>query len=158
MGGQIMKKGVILIAVFFLSLSAFGKATGSNWLETSKGKIDCKEINLGMTKATVILDDGSKVDINYDDINSFSRNGKLYNKLRLFEDNKPTNQMAFMELIKTWNDLSLYRLKVQNLESGMSRTESQKYYLYNGTNYHMQLDDRSLRNTCKEFGLNYAEM
>ncbi len=153
-----MKKQIVLFAVFFFSLSAFAKVTGTNWLETANGKIDCKEINLGMTKATVVMDDGSKVDINYDDINSFSRNGKVYNKLRLYEDNKPTNQMAFMELIKTWNDLSLYRLKVQNLESGLSRNESQKYYLYNGTNYHMQLDDRSLRTTCKEFGLNYADM
>jgi hypothetical protein len=150
-----MKKGVVLVAVFFLCLSAFAKVTRSNWLETSKGKIDCKEINLGMTKATVVMDDGTKVDINYDDITSFSRNGKVFNKLKLYEDNKPTSQMAFMELIKTWNDLSLYRLSA---ESSLSRTESTKYYLYNGTSYHMQLDDRSLRNTCKQFGINYDNL
>lgn len=153
-----MKKGVILFTVFFFCVSAFAKVPGTDWLETSKGKVDCKEISLGITKAKVVLDDGTKVDINYDDISSFSMNGKVYDKLRLFEDNKPTNQMVFMELIKTWNNLSLYRAKVQNIESGMSRSDSQRYYLYNGTNYHTQLDDRALRTTCKEFGVNYTEL
>jgi hypothetical protein len=151
-----MKKVVILFAVTFMCITGFARNTGSNWLETASGKVDCKEINLGLTKATVVLEDGKTVDYNFDAINSFSKDGKVYTKLMLYEDNKPTNQLVFMELIKTWNDLSFYRLKVQNLGQAGPGSTTDRYYLYKGMNFYVQLDDRSLKNTCKEFGVDFA--
>ena len=150
-----MKKSLIFSAVLLLCLSSFAKTTGSNWLETQDGKIDCKEINLGLTKATVVLEDGKTVDYNFDEISSFSKDGKLYNKLALYEDNKPTDQKVFMELKKTWNDLSLYKLTFKSMDpSG----ETDRYYLYKGTAYYLQLDERGLKNTCKEFGISYNSL
>ncbi len=150
-----MKKSLIFSAVLFICLSGFAMTIGSNWLETNNGKVDCKQIDLGLTKATVTLEDGKTVDYSFDEISSFSKDGKLYTKLMLYEDNKPTNQMVFMELKKTWNDLSLYKLTFKSMDpSGVT----DRYYLYKGTAFYLQLDERGLKNTCKQFGISYSSL
>jgi hypothetical protein len=150
-----MKKTLIISTVLFLCVTGFANTLGTNWLETDEGKIDCKQINLGITKATVILEDGKTVDYSYDDINSISKDGKIYTKLLLFEDNKPTDQKFFMEFKKTWNDLTLYKLTFKSMDSNGATA---RYYLYKGTSYYLQLDERGLQNTCKEFGINYSSL
>ncbi len=149
-----MKKLLVVLVAALICLPGF---SGNDWMETGNGKIDCKRINLRLNKANVVLEDGQKMEVNYRDINSFSQDGKVYVKLRLFEENKPTNKMAFMELVGTWNNLKLVKLSVENIGFGAA-TKSSQYYLYNGSKYHLQLDDRSLKNTCNTFGLNYDEI
>jgi hypothetical protein len=151
-----MKKAAVLFAAILFCLSGYTKEIVTNWMVTGDGKIDCKKISLGLTKAIVELEDGQMVDVNFDEISSFSMDGKVFVKLRLYEDNKPTSQMAFLELIKTWNDLSLYKLAVQSPGTVVHKDATSRYYLYNGTDYHLQLDERTLKTTCKEFGINYA--
>jgi hypothetical protein len=149
-----MKKLLVVLVAALICLPGF---SGNDWMETGNGKIDCKRINLRLNKANVVLEDGQKVEVNYRDINSFSQNGKVYVKLRLFEENKPTNKMAFMELVGTWNNLKLVKLSVEKIAFG-AQTKSSQYYLYDGSKYHLQLDDRTLKNTCKTFGLDYDEI
>jgi hypothetical protein len=151
---KIMKKLLVILGAVLICLPGF---SGNDWMETENGKIDCKRINLRLNKANVVLEDGQKMEVNYSDINSFSQDGKVYVKLRLFEDNKPTDKMAFMELVGTWNNLKLVKLTVQNIGFGITK-ESSRYFLYNGSKYHLQLDDRSLKNTCNTFGLNYDKI
>jgi hypothetical protein len=147
-----MKKLLVILVAALLCLPGF---SGNDWMETGNGKIDCKKINLRLNKANIVMEDGQKMGINYRDINSFSQGGKVYLKLRMYEENKPTNKLAFMELVSTWNNLKLVKLTVQNLGA---KSESSRYFLYNGSKYHLQLDDRTLKNTCIAFGLNYDEI
>ena len=95
--------------------------------------------------------------VNFRDIKSFSRHGKEFVKLRLYEENKPTKKMAFMEVVGTWNNLKLVKLPMATIGVS-SMVKSTQYYIYDGTKFHLQLDDRTLRNTCNAFGLDYARM
>ncbi len=149
-----MKK---LFAFLVAAIICLPGISANNWMETSNGKIDCKRINLRLNKANVVLEDGQKMQVNYQNINSFSQDGKEYVKLRMYEDNKPTNKLAFMEVMGTWNNLKLVKFTFQNIGFA-SQTQSSQYYLYNGSKFHLQLDDRSLINTCNAFGLDYAKM
>jgi hypothetical protein len=149
-----MKKILVFLVAVLLCLPGF---SGNNWMETANGKIDCKSINLRLNKANIVLEDGQKMAINYHDINSFSQDGKVYVKLRLYENNKPTNKLAFMELVGTWNNLKLVKFTVENIGFA-DQSKTSQYYLYNGSKYHLQLNDRTLKNTCAAFGLKYEEM
>ena len=149
-----MKKLLVILVAVLICLPGF---SGNDWMETGNGKIDCKRINLRLNKANVVLEDGQKMEVNYRDINSFSQDGKVYVKLRMYEENKPTNKMAFMELVGTWNNLKLVKLAVLNIGSG-AENKSSRYFLYDGSKFHLQLDDRTLKNTCNAFGLNYDEI
>jgi hypothetical protein len=149
-----MKKLLVILGAVLICLPGF---SGNNWMETANGKMDCKKINLRVNKANVVLEDGQKMEVNFRDINSFSKDGKVYVKLRMYENNKPTNKMAFMQLVGTWSNLKLVKLSVQNIAFS-NRSESSQYYLYEGSKYHLQLDDRTLRNTCNAFGLDYSKI
>jgi hypothetical protein len=91
-------------------------------------------------------------------INSFSLKGKVYTKLRVYADSKPTKQMAFMELIKTWGGLSVYKLAYCDLGSAGPAETTYRYFLYQDKKMYLELDDRTLANTCLHFGLNYDEL
>ena len=149
-----MKKLLVVLVAALVCMPGF---SGNDWMETGNEKMDCKKINLRLNKANIVLENGQKMEVNYRDINSFSQDGKVYVKLRLFEENKPTNKMAFMELLGTWNDLKLVKLTVQNIGSGAA-SRSSRYFLYDGSKYHLQLDDRTLKNSCIAFGLNYDKI
>jgi len=148
-----MKKGVVLFAVMLFCLSGFAKGISESWVVTSNGKMDVKKINLGYNKARVVLENGEKATIDFNNISSFCVDGKIFVKLRLFENNKPTDMMAFMEQVAIWNDLTLYKLRVRDIETADSQEVSYRYYLYKGMNYHLLLDDKSLKNTAMHFGL-----
>jgi hypothetical protein len=124
-----MKKGVIFFTAILLCVSGMARDLGTYWVVSGVGRIDCKRINLGINKARVVLTNGQKAAIHYNDISSYSADGKVFVKLRLYEDNKATNKLAFMEQIKTWNNLGLYKLPVLNLESINSRNVTYRYYL-----------------------------
>ena len=153
-----MKKLLILISLVLFCFAGIARDLGSSWVVTNNGKMDCKKINLGYNKARILFENGQKAVVNFDNISSLSRDGKVLVKLRLYQDNKPTNQMAFMELIKTWNDLSLYRLGFRYIGSADPMEVTYRYYLYKGQNFHLQLDERTLQNTCINFGLTYADL
>ncbi len=84
-----MKKILVFLVAVLICLPGF---SGNDWMETGKEKMDCKRINLRLNKANVVLEDGQKMEVNYRDINSFSQDGKVYVKLRLFEENKANKQ------------------------------------------------------------------
>jgi hypothetical protein len=78
-----MKKGVVLFAVMLFCLSGFAKGIGESWVVTSNGKMDVKKINLGYNKARVVLENGEKATIDFNNISSFCVDGKTFCKTAL---------------------------------------------------------------------------
>jgi len=149
---------MVLLAIVILCLSGMAKDRGESWVMTRDGKMDCKKVNLRFNKARIVLENGQKNLVAFSTISSFSQNGKLFTKLRLYDDGKPTRQMAFMELIKTCGNLSLYRLGFCDLGSYNPNNVTYHYFLYDRKKLHLTLDERMLRNICFQFGVNYADL
>jgi len=149
--------GVILLGSL-LCLSGIAKDLGGSWVITDQGRMDCKKVNLGLSKARIIQENGQKNEVSFSAINSFSLNGRLFTKLRVYIDNKPTRQMAFMELVRTCGDLDLYKLGCYELGSDGPGGISYRYFLYSGNNFYLALNEKTLPNICLNFGLNYDEM
>jgi hypothetical protein len=148
-----MKKGVVLLSLMLFCISGFAIDLGASWVVTGEGKIECKKIGLGYNKARIMLENGQKMNFDYNNISSFSIDDRVFVKLRLYEDNMPVGKMAFMELIKQWNDLSLYKLACHDIGTADPKDVYYRYYIYKGMNHYLQLDDRTLTNTCKHFGI-----
>jgi hypothetical protein len=150
------------LSVFFMAilfcLSGMAKDSGNSWVVTNNGKIDCKKVNFGYNKARIVLENGEKTAINYNTISALSMNGKTFAKLPLYENGKPTNKMAFMELVKTQGDLSLYKLRFLEREAADPNALSFRYYLYNGKQMHLELNEKSLANICLHFGIPQDEL
>jgi len=153
-----MKKMLVLFSVILICLTGIAKDPGESWVITRNGKIDCKKVKLGYNKARIVQKNGQKDLVAFSMINSFSLNGRVYTKLRVYADNKPTKQMAFMELIKTWGELSLYKFGYRDLGSAFPYEITYRYFLYKGGKMYLALDDRTLKNTCLHFGISYDSL
>ena len=153
-----MKRHVVLISLILFCFSGIARDLGESWVITNKGKMDCSKVRLGYNKARVVLENGQKAAITFSTISSYSQNGKVFVKLPLYRNGKPTNQSAFMELVKTSGNLSLYRLMYRDMALPVPDNTYFRYFLYDGKKLHLALDDRTLPNICVFLGLNYAEL
>ena len=151
-----MKKLFVLLSVFLFCISGIARDLGTSWVVTDEGRIDCKKVTLGYNHARIMLGNGQKSSIELSRVSSFSADGKVYTKLPLFKDGKPTNKMMFMEHIKTCGELSLYKLSVRDFDSPNPKEKIEQYFLYNGSKLHLALDEKTLPNICKHFGVAYS--
>ena len=139
-------------------LSAAAKDTNVSWVETHDGKMECRKVNMGISKARIVLNNGEKKTIQIDDINSYAMYGRVFTKLPLYRDNKPTDQMIFMELVRTRGNLNLYRVENFNSESIELNDKVSSYFVYDGNRMLLALDEKSLPNISKIFGIRYSYM
>ncbi len=148
-----MKKLIVLFSVVLFCLSDIARDLGTSWIVTNEGKIECKKLNMRYNHAHVVFENGAKRVIPFNEITSYSLNGKVFTRLPIYENGKPTGQSAFMELIKDCYGFSLYKYEYcnTNLNSKVSC-----YFLYDGNKLHLALDDKSLSNICNHFGISYT--
>jgi hypothetical protein len=154
-----MKKSIVLFSIVLFCLSGIAKDLSASWVLTREGKMNCKKIFMGYNKARIVLENGQKKTIPVDLISSYTLNGKVFTRLPLYQVGKQTNKMVFMEMIKTQSDLSLY--KYEYINYGRSAYDFSdlnakhfSYFLYDDAKkLIMELDEKSLLNVCKLFGL-----
>jgi hypothetical protein len=102
--------------------------------------MDAKKINFRDTKTTVLLENGKKVTISNDQIESYSSHGKVFKKLPLYLDGKTTGQQVFMELVKNQDDMTLYKY---NTSSYSPNLKIISFMLFKGDKLLFQYDEKS---------------
>jgi len=127
-------------------------------VDSKSGKLDCKRVNIGITNARIVLDNGEKIILPVDEINSYSLNDKMFTKLPLHKNGQPTGKMAFMELVKTRGDLSFYRYGRYDTESMHPSELVYDYFVFSGNKLHLELNNATLPSVCKFFNLSYNEI
>ena len=152
-----MKKLIISVSVAMLSIAGFAASPSSNWfLSSDKGQISCEKINVGTSKARILLENGEKISISIADIDSYSIDGKIYNKKMLYSDGKPTGKMAFMQLIDSKNGLSLYESAELDYESVEPLQPVKYFYVYMGEALHLALNEETLPSVFNFFGVKWS--
>lgn len=153
-----MRKLLLLFLAAGISLSGMTTEPTGAWYLTSSGKIQCHRITFGIDKARIELQNGEKFALPIDEINSYSIEGKVYNKVPMYKDGKPTNRMVFMELVKSHGDCSLYRYEKSIYEKEdrmIVLTTCCKYYVYRGDQFQLVIDRNSdpdkVQSVCKYF-------
>jgi hypothetical protein len=134
MEDSIMKKLMVLFFVVLICLSGIAGDPGKSWIVTSEGKIDCYKLSVGLKTAHLVFEDGSKKEISISTIDSYSLNGKVFTKLPLYKNGKPTDQTVYMELIKIQNDLNLYKFDYSNYGKFDQPGKLYSYFLYDDSN------------------------
>ena len=137
-----MKKLFTLILAICYCFLGFADDPAGTWVISDEGRIDAKKINLRETETTLLLENGKKLLIPNDQIISYSVNGKVFKKFPLYLDGKTSGKMVFMELVKTQNDMTLYRY---NASSYNPNLKIFNYLLYKGDQLVFQYDEKSHR-------------
>jgi hypothetical protein len=160
-----MKKHLIILLLVGTSYAGFSR--GSSMVIASKAgesKLECREINFGIKTAKVVLTNGEKMSVPVNSISSYTVDGKEFNKMPLFINNKPSGKSTFMELVNTKGDLSLYRMEITEITASETREtvvsgEQGKlfiYFVYKGDEVYLKMDEKTLPNALTFFGLPYA--
>jgi len=141
----VMKKALLFLLTIGFCLAGIANPPADAWVISKEGKLSCKQIHVGTFKARVQLQDGSKIVLPIDQINSYSLDGTVFNKLNLYVDGKPTGRTVFMELLKTCNGASLYKYYRYDAD-----TPQYCYYIYKGNQFFRALDDSMDSKKIKE--------
>lgn len=149
MEDSIMKKALLLIMTLAYCIISSAAHPPDSWVITKNGKMDCKYIRVGTSKAKILLQDGKKITIPLVQINSYSLNGKVFRRLSINRNGKHSNEMIFMELLKTKDGYSLYKHNRHDDESPYDC-----YYIYRDDQFCYALDKSMAPNRIKNL-LNY---
>jgi hypothetical protein len=104
-----MKQLSTLILLIAYNSFILAGTQDSTWVETKDGKMFAKKIIVKDNFLRIQLEDGTKETIPFDDIISYSTDGKEFRRLPFYYKGKKTGEMVFMELVKINNNLKLYK-------------------------------------------------
>jgi hypothetical protein len=146
-----MKKLLFLLPALLLSSLGYAQDLGVSWLEDGQGKLDCKKIHVGYKNARIVLPNGDKKTFPVTLIHSYSRKGRVYARLPFYSNGEPTGLMVFMEQVKSFGELGLYRF--EGIDSGQSKHTGKKvhYFLYKGNKLNLAFDEKILPDMDFEF-------
>jgi hypothetical protein len=147
-----MKKLAILISGTLFCLAGMAAESSDSWVVAGKDRISCDKVNVGIAKARITLDNGEKMTLPLDQINSYSSDGMVFNKKMVYKNGKATGRKEFMELIKINGDLSLYKTTQFNADLG---TTVDVYNVYKGENLYLKLDNKSMPSVLNFFNVKW---
>jgi hypothetical protein len=147
-----MKKLAILISGTLFCLAGMAAESSDSWVVAGKDRISCDKINVGIAKARITLNNGEKMSLPVDQVESYSEDGIVYNKKMVFKNGKATGHKEFMELLKINGDLSLYRTTTFDAEQG---TAVEVFNVYKGEDLYLKLDKKSLPSVLNFFNIKW---
>lgn len=159
-----MKTLLIISCIFMfatVTINANVPPAPDDYVKTSKDVLYVSKISFGHNKARLILDNGSKMTLMNKEVIAYKKDGKIFEKVFLYNNNRNTNKQVFMEIIKYTNGMKLYKYRTYEQEVNFPYSVSapklvEKYYVYKNGNYHLQIDKANYRTVFAFFGINVS--
>lgn len=154
----------IAIAFFLVLVSLTGMAKELDYYVMATGeKLFCTKIRLGPVNTKAVLENGEKVLLRTADIHSYRLNGKIFEKMPLFENDVKTSKNVFMQFVTTRAGLKLY--KYTTSEEGIDKlsgrylksTSVDHYVVYKGDQFYVSITDKNYPTMFEFFGIKYRE-
>lgn len=119
-------------------------------------RVFCKKISIGMKNARIVLPNDEKMVIPIGQLDSYQLGKALYEKKELVTNGKSRGQFAYMQLLKTKDNFSLYRMAVKNPELVQPGESLFNYYVYEGDKLYLEASGQSLPNVLTFFGIKFS--
>lgn len=107
-----------------------------------------QKLRFGLTTVKVISDDGAVVKLPIKEVISYANGRRYFESRPTVNSNFETNGYAMMELVKTNNDLKLFR----NLKNDVG-TPVYEYYVFKKDRFLLLLDKENAANALSFFGI-----
>lgn len=160
-----MKKLTTVLAILLLCLTGFAKDLGGNFYMMSTGeKLYCKKIQVGASNIRATLQNGEKVSIPTAMVKMYSLNGRIYEKLPVFVNNKYMKNNRFMEFVATRAGLKLYKYSEYeeciNVATGAYQgvTKIDHYLVFKGDQPYVEVTDKNYQTLFDFFRVTYASL
>jgi hypothetical protein len=141
-----MKKLIFLLFVGIFSLSSAIRAGVPDYIVTKDEVKFYSKVRTGLSYL-VGIDESGKDRHHLSEVLTYCKNGRIYERMPLIENNSETGKYAFMELISYRNGLKLYR---HNLSQGTGSIIENDYLVYKNGNFVVRFDAKNYQ-TLNEF-------
>jgi len=148
-----MKKLAILISGTLFCLAGMAAESSDSWVIAGKDRISCDKVNVGIAKARITLDNGEKMTLPINQIESYSSDGMVFDKKMVYKNGKATGHTEFMQLLKIKGDLSLYKTTTFNADLGAA---VDVYNVYRGEDLYLALDNKSIPSVFNFFRVKWS--
>jgi hypothetical protein len=158
-----MKKAAFTLMLMLVCMAGIAKELDYYVIATGE-KLYCTKIRLGAMNTTAVLENGEKVTLRTADIHSYRLNGKIFDKMPLYENNKFANKNIFMQFVTTRAGLKLYKYTLSeeglDIKSGfyLKSTSVDHYVVFKGDKYFVSITDKNYPTMFDFFGMKYREI
>jgi hypothetical protein len=150
---QIMKKLIIIPLLVFAIISVSAKNLGDyDYVITKDGTYYCELVKVGLINLKGITQNGAALKVNLNEVRAYKSNGKIFEKMPVFEENNFTGNYAFMELIGMKDGMKLFRqTAIDNTESVSSGYN--QFFVFKNDEYVLQVSNTSCDQLFKYFNV-----
>lgn len=141
-----MKKLSILLMFGLFSVSAFvmagvsdHKNSGPDYIITEDGVQFFEKVRTGLFSSLTGIGESGRVSYKAEDVIAYRKDGQIYERMPVIENNRETGRYAFMELIAYRNGHKLFRHYVY--EGGYPREA--EYYVFRNGSYLVNFDKKN---------------
>lgn len=153
-------KTIVLICLMLSALIVSGaeKSTG-NFVRVGNQKLNCDLLRVGKANTKLYQDGKKLLKIPTRLIDSYSMDGKLFEKMPIVCKNQDTAGWAFMQLISSKNGYKLYRFCSNCIhydpEEGVIAPELPvyRYYIFRNGQYVSLIDEHNAKEQLASFGV-----
>jgi hypothetical protein len=135
-----MKKILVILMMVLFSANLFAIDAG-DYVKTENGTFFFKKVKQGIKCCLIgVKENGEKVKFMKPEILAFCKDGQVYEKMPVYNENKPTDQKEFMALVTYRHGMKLYKYE------NMSATDSNKfrrYFVFKGDKFVLEVNEKN---------------
>ena len=142
-----MKKLSILVIIGIVCLTSMVKAGVPDYVICGEGVRYFQKVRYGLNASFVGIEESGRVRYQIEDVISFRRNGRVYERMPVIRNHRETGRYSYMELVAYRNGMKVYR----ESSYGSFGQPSYDYIVYRDGKYVVRFDEKNIENLNKFF-------
>ncbi len=143
-----MKKATILIVIGIICITSMAKAGVPDYIISGEEVNYYEKVRYGVTASLVGINEDGRSRYQAQDIVSFRKDGRIYARMPVISNNKPTGRHSFMELKGYRNGLYVYKHEDYK---GAGLPAEISYLVYNKSGEYVVTFTRQNEQSLKQF-------
>ncbi len=142
-----MKKSIILTIIGTVCIAFMAKAGVPDYVICNEGVRYFEKVRYSLNSNLMGISDEGRVRYDSEDVISFSRNGRVYQRMPVIRNNEETGRYDFMELVAYRNGMKVLRERSGRI-SGLN---SHDLVVYKDGKYVVRFDEKNSDNLSRFF-------
>jgi len=142
-----MKKLSILVIIGIVCLTSMVKAGVPDYVICGEDVRYFEKVRYGLNSNLVGISEEGRVHYQAEDVISFSRNGRIYERMPVIRNNKETGRYSYMELVAYRNGMKVFR----ESPDGNPGRPTNDYIVYQDGKYVVRFDEKNSETLSKFF-------
>jgi hypothetical protein len=143
-----MKKSVFLLVAGIICVSVALKASEADYIITAEGVTYYEKVRYGITTGLIGVSESGRVGYPAGEVVSFSKNGKVYERMPVIRNNSETGRYAFIELVAYRSGMKVYRNKLHGSPGDLPDYE---LLVFQNDRFIVKFDEKNSENLKKFF-------